>query len=141
MGFEGDGIPRRCLGLLQASGRPVGDDRALREGSATAGVVDYEVVAREGERVVLQLRGELTAALQTDTLREALEEHYVDDGVRRIEVDIAPLRFLDSYGVATLVALHKESRERGKRFVVGGAQGQVREKLRVTGVLEILEQG
>ena len=104
-------------------------------------MVDYEVVAREGERVVLQLRGELAATLQTDALREALEDHYVDDGVRLIEVDIAPLRFLDSYGVATLVALQKESRHRGKRFLVGGAQGQVREKLRVTGVLRILEKG
>ena len=96
---------------------------------------------RQGDWVVLQLSGELAGRLMTDRLRETLEDHYVDDGVRVIKVDISPLSFMDSYGVATLVALLKESHERGKRFVVEGAAGQVREKLRVTGVLRILEVG
>jgi len=104
-------------------------------------MLEYEVIEREGDRVVLQLRGELSARLMTDLIKQALEEHYVDDGVRVIETDISPVPFMDSYGVATLVALLKESHERGKRFVVRGAAGQPREKLRVTGVLGILEQG
>jgi anti-anti-sigma factor len=138
-GFEGTGV-RACAAARGGVPLPAGGDRRSG-GRPTARVADYEVVEREGERVVLQLRGELTESLQTEALKEALEEHYVDDGVRVIEVDLAPLRFLDNYGVATLVALQKESRDRGKRFHVEGAGGQVREKLRVTGVLRILEQG
>jgi anti-anti-sigma factor len=103
--------------------------------------VEYAVVEKSGDRVVLQLRGELTESVQTDRVQEALEEHYVDDGVRVIKLDLSSLAFLDSYGVATLVALMKESERRGKRLVVTRATGQVRDKLRMTGVLTVLERG
>ncbi len=104
-------------------------------------MADFDVTERRGEDVVVQVRGELSGELQTERLKQELEEHYVDDGVRVIRVDIAPVSFLDSFGVATLVGLLKESHRRGKRFLVEGAHGQVRDKLRVTGVLRILEQG
>jgi anti-anti-sigma factor len=101
----------------------------------------YEVIEREDDFVVLQVRGELSGRVWTDQLKRSLEEHYVDDGVKRIRVDISPVSFVDNYGVATLVALQGHSRERGKQFFLEGAQGQPREKLEVTGVLRILEQG
>lgn len=104
-------------------------------------VIDYRVLERSGDFVILQLRGELAGRLWTDHLKRALEEHYVDDGVRVIRVDVAPVTFLDNFGVATLVALRRESRDRGKEFVVEGPEGQVREKLSVTGVLSMLEGG
>lgn len=49
--------------------------------------------------------------------------------------------FLDNHGVATLLALYKESERRGKSFRVEGPQGQVVEKLLVTGVLKVLREG
>jgi anti-anti-sigma factor len=101
----------------------------------------FTVIDRQGDHILLALEGDLTGRVMTDRLKEALEEHYVDDGVRVIRVDLSPVRFMDSYGVATLVGLLRASQDRGKRFVVEGAGGQVREKLRVTGVLGILEQG
>jgi len=104
-------------------------------------VVDYLVLERAGDFVILQLRGELAGQLWTDHLKRALEEHYVDDGVRRIRLDVSPVTFLDNFGVATLVALRRESRERGKEFFIEGPNGQVREKLSVTGVLTMLEGG
>src|SRR6266498_3315536 len=101
----------------------------------------YEVIEREDDFVVLQLRGDLSGRVWTEQIRRSLEEHYVDDGVKRIRIDISPVSFVDNYGVATLVALQGHSRERGKQFFLEGAQGQPREKLKVTGVLRILEQG
>jgi anti-anti-sigma factor len=104
-------------------------------------VIEFEVKTREGDHILLELRGDLAGRVITEQLKAVLEEHYVDDGVRRIRVDLSPVRFMDSYGVATLVGLQRESHDRGKQFIVEGASGQVREKLRVTGVLGILEQG
>jgi anti-anti-sigma factor len=97
------------------------------------------MVERQGEHALLRLEGDLSGRLWTDMIREHLEDHYVDDGVRLIQLDVAPVGFIDNYGVATLIALYKESRDRGKRFSVVGAQGQVQEKLRTTGVLKMLE--
>jgi anti-anti-sigma factor len=99
------------------------------------------VVERQDDHVVLRLEGELAGRLWTEVIQEFLEEHYVDDGVRRIRVDLAPVSFIDNYGVATLIALYKASVERGKRFSVEGAQGQVLEKLDTTGVRTVLEGG
>ena len=102
-------------------------------------MIEYKVLERGGDYVLLQLRGELAGQLWTESLRRALEEHFVDDGVRRIRLDLSPVSFLDNYGVATLVALQKLSRERGKDFAIEGSDGQAYEKLRVTGVLQILQ--
>ncbi len=104
-------------------------------------MVQYRIVEKSGESVLLELGGELAHHFRTELLRRVLEEHFVDDGVKVIRVDVSPLTFLDSYGVATLVSLLKESQERGKTFVVEGANGQVREKLGVTGVLNVLQKG
>jgi len=104
-------------------------------------VVHWDVIEREGDHVVLAIRGDLSARLMTDVLRESLEEHYVDDGVHLIRLNISGVRFMDSYGVATLVGLMRASHDRGKRFVIEGATAQVRDKLQVTGVLGILERG
>ena len=104
-------------------------------------MVQYRIADRTEDSVLLQLSGELAHHFRTEQLRRALEEHFVDDGVKVIKVDLSPVTFLDSYGVATLVSLLKESEERGKTFLVEGAQGQVREKLGVTGVLKVLQKG
>ena len=106
-----------------------------------AEMVEYQILDRMGDAVLLQLSGELAHHFRTEQLRQALERHFVDDGVKVIRVDLSPVTFMDSYGVATLVSLLKESRERGKKFQVEGAQGQVREKLGVTGVLKVLQRG
>lgn len=104
-------------------------------------MVQFRIADRTEDTVHLQLSGELAHHFRTEQLRRALEEHFVDDGVKVIRVDLSPVTFMDSYGVATLVSLLKESQERGKRLVVEGAKGQVQEKLGVTGVLKVLQKG
>jgi anti-anti-sigma factor len=104
-------------------------------------MVQYRIAARTEDAVLLQLSGELAHHFRTEQLRRALEDHFVDDGVKVIRVDLSPVTFMDSYGVATLVALLKESQERGKKLLIEGAQGQVLEKLGVTGVLKVLQKG
>ena len=102
-------------------------------------MLEYDVVERGVSHVVLQLRGELSGGQWAGHLRRSLEEHFVDDGVKLIRVDLGSLNFLDSEGVATLVCLKRESSKRGKAFRVEGVDGQVDEKLRVMGVLQKLQ--
>ena len=104
-------------------------------------MLEYDILDTTGDEVVLQLRGELSGGREADHLRRSLDAYREDQGVRRIRVDVAALRFLDSTGVAILLQLRKEASERGKRFTVEGANGQVREKLSVTGLLDVLQAG
>jgi anti-anti-sigma factor len=102
-------------------------------------MVDYQIADRKEDYVVLRLSGELAGEYWTDVIGDALEEHYVDDGVKVIRVDLSEVPFMDNFGVATLVGLHRRSVDRGKRFVVQNPRGQVRDKLRVTGVAKVLQ--
>jgi len=103
-------------------------------------MVDYEVLDKEGDIAYLLLRGELVGDLPSEHLKHALEPHYVDDGVRTICVVLSDLKFINLDGVAILVELWKESRARGKEFVLRDAKGRVRDKLRTTGLLEPLAE-
>ncbi|MFN2589673.1 MAG: STAS domain-containing protein [Actinomycetota bacterium] len=103
--------------------------------------LEYRVAERQGDRVRVQLHGEMVGAGQMAHIRQALEQHFVDDGVRVITLDLSTVHFLDSFGAATLVGLMQESERQGKRLLVTGAERQVRDKLRVTGLLSVLEEG
>jgi anti-anti-sigma factor len=98
-------------------------------------MVDYEVLNRDGDVACLMLRGELEGDVPSEVLKRELEGHYVDDGVRTICVKLNELNLITLDGVGILLELWNESRRRGKRFVIQDPQGQVREKLRVTGLL------
>ena len=104
-------------------------------------MVQYRIAERAENSVLLKLSGELANHFWSDHIRHVLEEDLVNEGIGVIRVDLSGVSFLDSYGVATLVSLLKESRDRGKSFVIEGAQGQVLEKLGVTGVLKVLQKG
>jgi anti-anti-sigma factor len=104
-------------------------------------VLTYEVVALGEDEVVVALRGSLADDNWTQRLRDFLDEHYVNDGVQTIRVDLAEVVRMDLEGVATLVVLSKEAARRGKRFVVAGVRGQPAEKLEQTGTLRYLEGG
>jgi anti-anti-sigma factor len=100
--------------------------------------IEYRVLERGHDHVLIALRGELERSVQSDWLKESLEEHFVDDGVREIRLDLSAVSFLDGHGVAILVALLKESERHGKRFKVERVQDQALAKLRETGVAQIL---
>ncbi|HEY3209833.1 MAG TPA: STAS domain-containing protein [Actinomycetota bacterium] len=101
-------------------------------------MIEYEVAEKSGDHVVLRLRGELLGDLPVRQLHDVLEEHYVDDGVRLIRIDLSGIDRISLEGVAVLVDLWRESQRRGKSFQAEQAQGTVREKLATTGVLRLL---
>jgi anti-anti-sigma factor len=101
-------------------------------------MVDYEVRDREDDHASLVLRGELAGDIPSEQLKKELERHYIDDGVREIRVDLEGLTSITLEGVAILLELWRESKKRGKHFVIHDARGQVLEKLKATGVLRTL---
>jgi anti-anti-sigma regulatory factor len=101
-------------------------------------MVEYEVSEKRGTRGYLRLRGTLVGEVPVEEFTRALEEHYVDDGVKEIVVDLSDVTELSLEGVAHLLQLRGESQDRGKRFVVQGVSGQPRDKLEITGALPVL---
>jgi anti-anti-sigma regulatory factor len=88
---------------------------------------------------VVELAGQLTEDARTERLEEWLEEHFVDDGVSVIRVDLSEVTRIDLEGVAALGLLAAEAVRRDKVFLIDGPSGQVRDKLVETGLLPYLE--
>lgn len=103
--------------------------------------MDYEVTERTGDYVRLILRGELSGERPVEHFKRDLERHYVDDGVRTIQVDLEDLTALSLEGCAVLLELWEESHRRGKKFELVHPTGQVRDKLAMTGLLKALGSG
>jgi anti-anti-sigma factor len=104
-------------------------------------MVEFDASEKQGDRGYMRIRGDLAGETTVEEFKQALEDHYVNDGVRRIVVDLSGLTYISLEGVATLVSLLRESEQRGKRFEVVNAPDEVREKLEVTGVFDLLTRG
>jgi anti-anti-sigma factor len=99
----------------------------------------YRVDRPAPNDVVVHLRGELSLDSASRRVERDVEEHYVNDGVRRIHIDLEDLEAIDLEGVAVLVHLYRESRRRGKVLTLEHARGAVRRRLLTTGILRIME--
>ena len=71
-------------------------------------------------------------------LRDRVMEVVREPGVTALLLDFGPLRFLDSSGIATLIAAQRAAQEQGVSFAITNCQGAVRHVLEVTGVYEVL---
>ena len=87
---------------------------------------------------VVHVAGELTEEASTERLEEWLEEHFVDDGVRTIRVNLSEVTAVDLEGVAALGVLAAEAVKKDKVLLIEGATGQVLQKLEETGLLQYL---
>jgi ABC-type transporter Mla MlaB component len=102
-------------------------------------MLEYEIARRGGEEVVVALRGVLAEEDWTDRLKDFLEDHYIDDGIRLMRIDLSRLQRIDAGGMATLAVLWAEALHRGKSLVVEGATGPVRIEMDRAGALRPLE--
>ena len=104
-------------------------------------MLNYEVLERDRDFVRVKIEGELVGNEWTRRLCAFLEDAYVDDGVRRIRLDLAELHDLDEDGLAALLDLRSRSIQQDKALFVEGTTGRVRSKLRVSGMLQKFESG
>ena len=104
-------------------------------------MVQYEAGEKVGDKGYLVLRGSFVGDVSDRELAASIEHHYVDDGVRRIVVDLRDVDEITLEAVAILLQLYRHSERRGKRFLIEDPTEPVKEKLRTTGVLDLLTGG
>ena len=80
----------------------------------------------------LRLSGELSLAT-ISAFRDQLRDSE-DAGPDLLVIDLRQLRFLDSLGIAELIAVDNRSRQVGRRFVLVTAAGTVTRVLAMTGL-------
>lgn len=73
-----------------------------------------------------------------DRLLGALSEVIDDAATTRVVVDMSRVRFWDSSGVGALVTAYRRASARGTTLVIGDMSEQVRQILRLTGLLDLL---
>lgn len=72
-------------------------------------------------------------------LSDALVGAAAGTDVSRVVVDLGDTEFLDSHGIAGLVAGYEEATRAGLRFTVINAHGMVKRVLDITGLSEVLQ--
>jgi anti-anti-sigma factor len=74
-----------------------------------------------------------------ELLRARLTAILDEPHLKRLTVECAPLDFIDSLGVQTLLAARQLAGERGIGFAVANTRGKVRQVMAILGVAELLE--
>jgi anti-anti-sigma factor len=118
-----------ALGNVGNGGPPAHEETMARLVSST----------KQGSEGLVALGGELTGEESTPALEEWIEEHFVDDGVATIRIDVSEVSQIDLEGVAGLGLLAAEAVKQQKELIVEGATGQVQRKLEETGLVRYLQ--
>jgi anti-sigma B factor antagonist len=96
--------------------------------------LDVHTERRDG-RCVVSPDGELdlfTVAELTNALRAG------ERGARTLVLDLSKLRFLDSAGIAALLAQHRRAQQEGLAFSVANPRDDVRRVLELSGLQSVL---
>jgi anti-anti-sigma factor len=93
---------------------------------------------KQGNEGIIHIGGQLREEESTARLEQWLEEHFVDDGVTTIRIDLTAVTDMDLEGAAALGMLAAEAVKQHKVLVVEGATGRVRRKLEETGLARYL---
>jgi anti-sigma B factor antagonist len=96
--------------------------------------LDVHMRRRDGDCVVTP-DGELDLFTAAELTR-ALREH--ERSARRLVLDLSKLRFLDSAGLALLIAQHRRAQHDGTQFAIANASGDVRRVLAISGLDRLL---
>jgi len=101
-------------------------------------VLEYSVRSVTATTATVALRGDMTGERWSQRLRAFLEDRYISDGVRLVELDLEEVVAIDLDGIGALAALARSATERDKRIVVVSPSAQVENRLRQTGILRFL---
>jgi anti-sigma B factor antagonist len=83
---------------------------------------------RQGDRLVLTLRGELDVSNRED-LRRAVSDAVQDGTWQSLTLDLSSLDFADCAGLSVMVQAHQQLAGQGRRLVLADAQPAVRRLL------------
>ncbi len=81
---------------------------------------------------------ELTSGV-ADALRRRLGQCLASEKVRKLVVDLASVRLIDSVALGCLVVLLRDVREAGARLALTGLTGHCRNVMEVTGLSKVFD--
>jgi len=112
-------------------------ESAVRPAPAAAAAVAFRCdVAHFDERAIVSVRGDLDLASAPVLQRKLFATLALP--IRGVVVDLGYCTFMDSSGVAVLVAVHNEAVERRIEFRLASVPRQVRVVLELSGLTEAL---
>ena len=93
---------------------------------------------RDGEKLIVQLSGELDHCAVTE-MRAELEELLLDKGIAHLHFDFENVSFMDSSGVGFIIGRYKTMAARGGRVSAGNLHPPVDRLFRMGGLHRIVE--
>ena len=95
-------------------------------------------VRKQGDVVILDLQGKITAGLGDELLRDTVGE-LLDEGWKKILLNLSAVTFMDSAGVGELVAGLKRARRQGAELKLLNAGEKVQSTLYIARLLPVFE--
>jgi anti-sigma B factor antagonist len=92
---------------------------------------------RHGDVLTIAVAGDVDVST-SPIVDEAISQALAASGVATVCVDLSAVEFLDSSGIAALIAGRRGADGQGVGYRVEGAQGIVRHVLELTGVWDLL---
>ena len=86
---------------------------------------------------VVEVSGRIAASESMDLTRR-MEEHFANDGLRGIVLDLSRVDYMSSAGLGTVVWLGKRMREKNQGFGVSGLRDRVAQVFKLSGLDRIL---
>lgn len=93
----------------------------------------------EGDTSIIELRGRITIDRGATLLREAVEAA-LNQGFRRIILDLKGVVAIDSSGLQELVRSTTIARQTGTKIVLAGITDKIQDILQITSLISIFEQ-
>lgn len=97
---------------------------------------NLEILERSGDQAVARLAGDLDIVTSDDIRREL--SAILDTGAKALTLDLGDVRFVDSSGLGTLVALHRYAEAASARFSVRRVPAQVQRLFEITRLDDLL---
>lgn len=95
-------------------------------------------VREAGDAIVVDLEGGLVAGVGDELLREVLDE-LLEEGWKKIVLNLSEVERIDSSGIGELVAGVRSAARRGSRLKLVNLRTRVRDVLHLSQVLAILD--
>ena len=91
-----------------------------------------------GDIKVLEIKGKITIGRGDVQVREAVQG-LLDNGVRKIIMDLAGVRYADSSGIGELVSCYTTITNRGGRLILTNLQPKVYGLLQLTALISVFQ--
>jgi anti-anti-sigma factor len=101
-------------------------------------VVQYNIRHQEPDLTIMDFSGQLTLGNAVKGVEYAIKD-LIEQGSRKLVLDLAKLHFLDSAGLGLLAVCAGAMDKAGGKIIIAGAHGKVEEVLLLTSLNRIID--